>query len=506
MSAPLAAQDIGPPAQTRELPLPLSVDVEHTRRVMEDAARQELMVTQERDLREPWAAQPTESADLVFPPPILPSPALPASAAPRLRYPELLAEFVGEPFFMAYGNLHFRHQLTPRHEERIRDYRLRRDRLVEAIRTKLNQLQDAPWPQRRQALADLAAQQASDLRQVETEAEAIRTELTAMDDGAALAKRLATLRPGDGAALREFVSLLLAAQYHAGLSLEQRQLLVEIANDSLLEPSRVSPRFLPAGSVIPWPDSPPAEAAGLLARFHAQRSALRAELRTRIMEIPENSSPSRRTKILTALAEQLAPRFGKLDDLAEEIRREFADRPWPGQPAPSAHPPELMLQVTQALEHNAQLKRSTTRLLREFSEILAPERVKLVAPAKVPQLEVQPAADAKTVPLEARAAAVTRLQAANAQLRRDYTDLAAEMETARAKVQQYRESLHVEPLPTVSQLTAQLARAQGLQENWERFEDYRRAVAAPGLSPAQRRLLLNAAFVTLEKRRLAEME
>jgi hypothetical protein len=100
-------------------------------------------------------------------------------------------------------------------------------------------------------------------------------------------------------------------------------------------------------------------------------------------------------------------------------------------------------------------------------------------------------------------ALLLQLAECKAQLERDYAALAAESEAARTAVQRYRETLTGDEVPEVSELLATLAEVHDREETWRRFADYRDAVLLPGLSPAQRRLLFNAALRDLEKHRLA---
>lgn len=445
----------------------------------------------------------TIDSSLIFFPPRIPFIGTTSPPQEELAYPAILADYAGEPFFMAHGSLRLRNRLKPTTTARIERYRHQRDELVDAIRTKLESLQTVPWAQRRVPLAELADRQKFDLQKLEAEAEAIRLELCLGDDGAALARQRDGLKADQPAALQEYLSLLLAAQYHAGLSLEQRQLLLEIAADALGPPAVAapSPFFLPAGARMQWPARLPPEVAAHLARFGEMRAALKTALRAQVLATPEKTSTAQRTKAYTTLADRQAARFAELHALAEEIRVALADQSLPGQPAGSTLPENLTQRVGQAVERNAQLRQTARRHLQEFNRALAPERVKLGVANQAPQLEVLPPADAKAKPRADRGAAVARLQAANEQLRQEYAALAAEMEATRIAVQLYRDTLPA-PAPSLGQLNAQLARTYAERETWKRFRDYRDAVLTPGLSPAQRRLLFNAALVHLEKHRL----
>ncbi len=486
----IAARD----QQLRTQRLDEAQQIERMRREAQDRILNDF---RERFVNEAWLNESAEKLkSLVFLPPLPPALGQTEPDPATLTYPVALVEHVGETFFMAHGSLHFRRLLKPVHIRRITTYRETRDHLLGELREALTAAGKLPAADSAKSLGEFATRQESALRALEDQAEKIRTDLTYLDDGTAVINLLEKFPPGESDAQRDYFSEIHAAHFQDGLSIEQRHLLLELAFESLLPLAtgdNATDFFLPASARLRWPADPDAKLAPLLKEYRALHVHLRDELRREILQLNRTGS---RSKQHTALATQQAPRFDELHRLAERVRVAAAELPASDRPAPTEFPSELMRMVGQAVADKdtfqAKAKLILTKLGREF----APLRFKLVFRDKVPVIEAQPAAEQPV-----GTAVLKRLKETNQSLLRDYQALSTDMETARFALQRYRESLGA-GAPEAGKLSAQLVQAYIREETWRRYADYRTAVLTPGLSPAQRRLLFNAALRDLEKHRL----
>ena len=457
----------------------------------------------DRDLQDGWIEDASrDRQNLVFLPPFVPVLGATQSDLQSLPYPAVLADFAGESFFMAYGSLQLR--LKPAQIRQIEGYRVARDRLTKELRFALAEAAKLPSNESSDHTARLAARQESALRKLEADAESIRAELAAVDAGLALIKLRDNLGTAHPASQRDFFSALIASQFQNGFSLEQRQLLLEIALESLpgtpVE-SDTPDSFLPAPARLHWPAGVTGELVTLWPEFRVLREGLRHELLQQVVHATAAPSADIRTKQHAALAAQQASRFDELHRLAERIRHAAAGLTWPDRPAASDFPADLVHHVGFAVAHKNALQARTQRRFQQFSRQLAPTPLRLTFTNNTPVIEVPPAEPAAKTDKK-RADVLSRLHKCNKELEDEYRALSMEMETARTALQQYRASLGGATVPAAGKLSAQLAQTYAREETWRRFADYRTAVLMPGLSPAQRRLLFNAALRDLEKHRL----
>ncbi len=476
-------------------------EVQQIQRMQREAQDRILNDFRERFVNEAWLNESAEKLkSLVFLPPLPPALGQTEPDPVTLTYPVALVEHVGETFFMAHGSLHFRRLLKPVHIRRIATYRETRDHLLGELREALTTAGKLPAADSVKALGEFTTRQESALRALEDQAEKIRADLCHLDDGAAVINLREKFPPGESDAQRDYFSAIHAAHFQDGLSLEQRQLLLEIAFGALLgAPSAGDSAdfFLPAAARLRWPADPTGAITPLLSEFRDLCEHLKTELREQVVQ----SAPAgNRTKQHAALAEQQARRFDELHGLAERIRNKATGLVDTDRPAPTEFPSELVRTVGQAVADKDAFQAKAKRILSKLDREFAPLRFKLVFRDRLPLIEVQSATE-QTVP----PAVAQRLQQTNESVQRDFHELAAGMETARLALQRYRESLGA-AAPEASKLSAQLARTYLREETWRRYADYRTAVLTPGLSPAQRRLLFNAALRDLEKHRLAFMD
>jgi len=469
------------------------------------------------------------SSGLIIFPPFPPVLAASSKASDGPAYPEVLADCAGEPFFMAYGSLRLRNLIFSRRLNRIEDYLTGRDKLVKQLRDTLAQARDKSGSARLEALSRLAQAQERRLAALETEAEAIRVDLTTgtapvsgtfprtdantdqpIDAGAALINAREKIKPGEQPGLKNYLTAILTAQFQPGLSLEQRLLLQEIAADSLMTaPAMPGSRdaafhfFLPASARVRWPENTDAKLVRKLEMFQEKRSALKRDLAEAILGNPDESPAPKHMKNYADLAKAHAPRFAELEALAEDIRSALAGLPLPDEPASSHLPAELILRVGAMMDDKTSLLREVQRAGQELGRDLAPERVEVVYQNNTASLAALPAVDPAAKVKKDRKATLARLQARNDEFKRRFGELAVVMSAVRTEIQRYHDSLSGDKVPDVNALSIQLARAYTVQENWNRYRDYRDAVLTPGLSPAQRRLLFSAAVADLERFRLS---
>ncbi|RXK54845.1 hypothetical protein ESB00_02810 [Oleiharenicola lentus] len=486
------------PSQASPTPTEIAKDLERVRNTASDLAERQLRESEllDRDLKTRWAEDSRRNLpDLVFLPPLPPALFQSAPDPAALEYPALLADYAGESFFMAYGSLRFRQLLQPRHEEHVARYVAERERLTFDLRAQLAASRSLPPAERRAALAAFAPSQSPALHALETTAESIRAELAPLGGGDALLRRSEEINPAQNPGLLEYLKAVHAAQFQEGLSLEQRHLLQAVASSLQLglDPNQPGETgyFLPALARISRPDPADATSTEQRQRFDDLRRSLETELRQAVLG---PSATVKNARQASALAARQAARFDELHQLAEEIRLGLADRPDPAEPAPSRFPPDLVRQVGEAVAGKSAFQTECTRRVQALNRSLAPRRVKLVMRGPQPILEFVPPTAAGDEP--------DALRSANEELLGLHRTLTEAMQAARDAVVRYSENHAGENLPAVGKLSAQLARLHAQQETWRRFSDYRAAVLEPGLSPAQRRLLFNAALRDLEKARL----
>lgn len=284
----------------------------------------------------------------------------------------------------------------------------------------------------------------------------------------------------------ELAVLRAATYYQEGLSAPQRQLLREIVIELAAalgdsdsgDASDFAPDetifFLPHGSRIRLPVDLPASLADRIDALTTEKRALKRELRDALFTL-DRESESKRERALRDLAAQQEPRFRALEVAAETIRRELAavSSTRPVTPR-SALPPEL----EQRLETYLRNKASLQRVARQQAQ---PEAAKGGA-------KKEPSAEA------ARAA----LAAFEADNRTRIAALAAEARALREEVARVAAHSPAGATKSVDALLADFAAAFKQQQLQALYQDYRAAVLHPGLTPAQRELLFNAAVAALD--------
>lgn len=472
-----------------------------------EQSREQMSKLKDQFEQERWIEE-QNLRELVLLPPMPPSLAETQPDLPPLSYPAILADYAGEPFFMAFGQLYFQRLLKPVLIERIEKYRRKRDAIVVELRTKLTNAESLNPNERHRLLGIASASQQEGLNALEAEAEAIRRDLASFDRGKALAKRRDSEATDKTPGLRSYLTSLFAAHYDDGLSVDQRQLLHEIALHSLLTSSGQPHQgafFLPASARLQWPRLP-ATASNTLERFNALKTLLRDELIKTILSVSRSQRDAKHPLNHSRVAASQAPQFAELERLAEELRLSAAELPHPDQPKASEYPHDLVLMLANAMAAKSNFRHTSSRTIHELNREFAPAKFKVVIRQNQPTIEQLIDNKGNAEDPSPDVAHSDRLTAVNLQLLDEHQELTAKLEVARLAVSRYRESLSDPNAPSVSQLSASIVRSHEHRENWHRFADYRTAVLTPGLSPAQRRLLFNAALRDLEKYRLQAMD
>ena len=193
---------------------------------------------------------------------------------------------------------------------------------------------------------------------------------------------------------------------------------------------------------------------------------------------------SRREPVLEELALAQAPRLADLDVQAEEIRRSLARvAPQPTPAAPAPLPPELAASIESYRADREALRRELAdRMRRAVRHMVVPD-----AYAANPAIHTW------------RMARLAAIAEAREAFHRDHTD---RLTALREKLRALRAAIEAWAGPgaaggsTVSN-AAFLAEFFAQRGEQQSRHDYHVAVFEPGLSPAQRRLLFDAAIVAM---------
>lgn len=455
-----------------------------------------------------------ESRRTVFPPPAPPvlgdEPILAPWPQPA-NYPSDLAAFVGDTFYLPYYALQLG---TPqsRRLQRIAAYQARRGELLADLRSQLDGFRDLAGPARSTALTELAARQAAALKALEQEEEAVRADLTASGlfrstvDGATVTLARPGPEPGTAQPLPpEVQKLLHAAQFHEGFSTPQRQLLLEMAFElTTPAPDGSQPVvfFWPATSRLRLTAQFPAALTPALDDLQRRKNELKAELRATVTD-ESYIFVGTRTGWYQRLAETQAPRFAEIDALAERIRTELAAAGYLAEPPPTRLPDDLSRRVGETVARKAALQRELNLRLKAFRDELTSDRVELRRQGNGLAIVVVPVKNGTVRPPANRAAVLAGLQALNNDFAHRFNVVAAELAALRDEIDRHNDTLRRPDAVTVESLAADFKRSFAAQEMGLRFRDYRRAVLEPGLSAAQRRLLLKGALAEFERARRA---
>jgi hypothetical protein len=439
----------------------------------------------------------------------------------------------GQTFFVGFALLGSRDDLTGEETGRIIAYQQAQQKLLDELRAEIASLAGAAPKVRAEGLSVLAAKQDARFQELEREEEAIRSDVAWV--GPKLGRSLAFGFDGEPAA--DTPRLLFAANFYAGLSIDQRMLLAEIAHETdaasfaagqgpigrpvvtvrsseplplemkakiqrmikekeaqlektslPISPPPADPAviyFLPATARLHLPAALPPELDAKVRRFLEKKKDLKDELRAMVLR-EDYILSSTRTRRFEALAAAQAPRFAELGALAEEIRVGLAQIGFRDRPDGLELPAELTKRVGSFYARKVQVRRELLAELRKLrSEYPGASFSFNITEHGDGLAIVQTGADGKA------AAAVAEFNASQAG---QYSQFVQESESLRREIEQYLRRNPSQANRSVDQLAADFVRAYEGQGQMERYREYSRAVLEPGLSPAQRRLLFNAAL------------
>jgi hypothetical protein len=411
----------------------------------------------------------TAAVRLLFLPPELPALESPIPLRSPLDNgvppPAELAAYVGDLFYPQLASCLAGDELSRRVRLKLEAYWKLKHSLLDELESAIAAARELQGEPRRAALADCAARQAARLQEMEAAAEQIRLELGPRPDGRTKPHEQPE---GSGPSAEPDPLLLRTAAFYAdGLSLSQRHLLLAMSAELRFHGAPTSVEsvfyFSPEGAALRLPATLPPRLATAIAAYAEERRALAGCL------LAEFERPVDNPAQLRDLAARQAPGFTSLEIKAEEIRVALHEaNSFDGQQTVPALPAELTVRLA---AYNSRRK----ALLLEISASLS--STVLAAAAPVPGGIAVPVSNFTPAQQTALAA------------------LNRERDAIRAALVEYRRtSGSAQDRKSIDNLLQDFERARQAQELREEYAEYRTAVLEPGLTPAQRRLLLDGAF------------
>lgn len=427
----------------------------------------------------------------------------------RASAPAELAPFVSDVFYPHLGSRYHLRQLKDTQRSQLEAYDLTRSRLLRELREEIARVSDFDAGARLEALVAFSATQAAPLKQLEETAEKLRRNL-ALSHASWTAYR--EWRLGDkhrrGYSPIEIAAVMRGyAFYHDSLALEQRHLLREIAielhmaSDDQAKATAAQPFtfFPPEPARVLFPTEMPEEAARKLAEFQTKKTALKKELYDAVQRQDGGGLAILRGDTLGATAGKQIARLAELEKLAEEIRRALP--PASGAPPAirSSLTPTLSARVERMMETYIRAQRDAAGRLDAIMERerkssiqinyrFDPDGLKFVV---IPPRSSRssPAMKSKTEAIRSEIASVVETYGRTlAELLNERNAIGAEIATQLGTA---------EAAKAETTLNAAM-RAVVQRDSAPAFEEYRFAVFEPGLSPAQRRLLLHGVIQRLD--------
>lgn len=479
----------------------------------------------------PLPNEPAVRLPIFFPPvpPVMGTP-IRGYRSIDLRFvaPGALAPFVHERFYPALSTLYAEKRLTPRLTQRLADYLDQRRQAEGALLERLGQI-IALAPEARPPLLQASAQeQEAGLAALATLAEELRREfITLGTDWHAL--RTTKLRDkrqdlsADARRRLEAHAVLATAYYGHDLTATQRDLLIEAAIEHLpaLDPAAGAPLvtadrrvvfFLPGAVRIVLPRELPAPIARLVAEFEETKSRLKEALVESVHRTDLASGRSAR-KIWQALQAEQKDGLATLESTAESLRVACQKARLSGWPALLPRfPPEFAARF---------------RHYREQGQRLREERHEKLEAVRRDLLSYQPGIDAKhfrviTTPImigsvngpvgyvhqyaivdrpSSAPDGNTALSQLRATAEQFYRDAAGRFEAlASAERVLIPEAARLAGSPanrTPEELFRGFVQLTDQADMAPEYAEYRLAALQPGLSPAQRDLLLGISLEQL---------
>lgn len=383
--------------------------------------------------------------------------------------PGELAAHVYDLFYPQLASRLADDELPRRLRLRLDAYREAKRELQAELHEALASSRSANSDSRRGALAACAQRQAARLEALEASADQLRIDLTRPGMRPPPPGEPAPATAAGGAPDLRFLQA--AAYLTEGLSCEQRRLLLSTALEAEMRttPGVTGPLFFftPEGASLRIPTSTSPALAALIAAYTKTRQAIVRDL---VALITQTSAKDDRK--LRQFAADQAPAFAALEAQAEALRQALQAEPGiDGLPPAPPLPPVLAARLGAYREHKQALLRQLNATL---TQTVRDAYTKTSGSIAVP------------------ASAFTETQQAEiAVLNREKNELRL------ALAEYHRASATPGDRKSVDNLLEDFERARHEQELREQYRNYRLALFEPGLSPPQRRLLLDAALQEL---------
>lgn len=420
------------------------------------------------------------------------------------------AEFVGEFF---YPPLALRVSEAGGYRDvpdAVERYRIQRDTLVRDLRAELQQVRALPAEERERRLRAFALVQAEGLAHLEAEAERQRARLSNSEQawGATRMGRV-RLDNTDGYSNRDLSLLVRDVAYFVdGLEVWQRHLLLELARDVELygAPTTLTPNptwfsFNPEPARLLLPPELPSDLAGKVAAYESLKADLKRGLYETLLDADRSILATLRLRKLRSYFDRQADAVRALDIQTEALRRELNGLPEMrrlASPATSPLQPILAERLQAIVSETRQLRQSTAAevnaVRRRESTLFIVFRVSSAGL----EFLVWPRSGRRGESGN-RTGQVESVKEKLADIGRAYSRTLREIND-RFQVLRKDASATLAPMePEEVGLVLKNASLVALQrDRAEAQQLYFDATLEPGLSPAQRRLLLSEATVALD--------
>lgn len=424
--------------------------------------------------------------------------------------PVELADYISEIFYPQLGSQLQLKTLSGRQREALTAYRKDRDALREELRRELVRTRDAEPEARTEALRALARNQAAKLAALEATAERLRNDLIAPDrEWTAFREWHLGEKERRGFSVVEIAQVMRAyAFYHKSLLPAQRRLLREIAIDLSLAVDSTDRSsapaqyifFSPAPARVRLPDDLPADIAAKIAIYQTKESLLKKELYDTVYEYDGKGVSVLFNNSLKALGEKQAPKLAELESIADEIRAGLPPLSQLGAaPMRSRLPPTLVQRISASITRRVALQKEATAKIEtvvvRVREKRIPVRVTYRFENDGVKFLVSPLGRQQRSDNGGQVEAISaELEAIAAIYDRAFVELVNEQSVIRQEV---AETIGRQDSPSITAALTEAIQANALDETSSSYADYRTAVFQTGLSPAQRRLLFDAAIEQL---------
>lgn len=426
----------------------------------------------------------------------------------------VVSPYIAEFFYAALSCRVHDESIPEKVMSRIADYRTQRTQLLATLRQKLESLRTAEPAQRKVQLAELALVMDPQILALEVKAEEIRKSLTTggLFDATVDWNENRSWRLGDNTTYEtfhdEYLVMRETAFLQAGLNVDQRLLLREIARDLQrrsmapaedLELTESAPyfSFSPFTAQFRLPLEMPADLVAKIAQYRERKASMKEALRRIIYDNDDAAFKSTRNKAIAEFNRTQAAEFASLELLAEQIREGLVGLKLPDEPKPSTLTGPLADRLAEYLREKSAFQRKIVTKFTELKAKLPGYRVELDHRDNGARIVIEPRKGAPQRQEKLREEAMRDLPAFNAELSATFMHLSMMRERLKQEIRADNEKQSGRRELSLDQMINGFSRSFMVQENWNRYAEYRTAVLEPGLSPAQRRLLYLASLETL---------